>query len=212
VSHAPNPWDTIFRERGRVFLQPQENMPALADLLCARGAVTLLDLGCGTGRHVVYFARRGFTVSGFDESPQGIELTRQWLDARGLTADLRVGNMLAGLPYGDASFDAVISAQVIHHGTIAAIRRLICEISRVLRPGGVVFVSVSGRRDQGTVFDEIEPGTLVPRDGKEAGLPHHYFTPQELQEEFAGYDVLDAHIDGTQHHCLIAVKCEQPLE
>jgi SAM-dependent methyltransferase len=212
VSHAPNPWDTIFRERGRVFLQPQEDMPAFADLLRDRGAVTLLDLGCGTGRHVVYFARHGFTVSGFDESPQGIELTRQWLDAEGLTADLRVGNMLAGLPYEDASFDAVISAQVIHHGTIAAVRKLIGEITRVLKPGGVVFVSVTGRRDQGTVFDEIEPGTLVPRDGHEAGLPHHYFTPEELQAEFAGYDVLDVHIDGTQHHCLIAVKCEQPLE
>jgi SAM-dependent methyltransferase len=206
MSNAPNPWDTIFRERGRVFLQSQEDMPAFADLLRARGAVTLLDLGCGTGRQIVFFARQGFTVSGFDESPQALGLTREWLAAEGVEAELRLGNMLAGLPYPDASFDALISVQVIHHGTLAAIRALIAEITRVLKPGGSLFVSVSGRRDQGTKFEEIEPGTLVPLDGKEAGLPHHYFTPEELRAEFGGYEVLDVHLDATRHHCLTAIK------
>jgi cyclopropane fatty-acyl-phospholipid synthase-like methyltransferase len=206
VSQKPNPWDTIFRESGRVFLQPQEDMPSFADLLHTRGATTLLDLGSGTGRHIIFFARHGFTVSGFDESTQGIAQTQEWLTAEELSADLRVGNMLAGLPYADGSFDAVISVQVIHHGTIAAVRQLIAEIDRVLKPGGVVFVSVTGRQDQGTEFDEIEPGTLVPRDGKEAGLPHHYFTPEELRAAFGRYDVLDMHVDRTYHHCLTAIK------
>ena len=203
---SPNPWDAIFREHGRVFREPQEDMPALAQTLRERGVTTLLDLGSGTGRHVVYFARQGFTVSGFDESPEGIAHTAQWLAAEGLSADLRAGNMLDGLPYADAAFDAVISVQVIHHGTLAAIRRLIGEITRVLTPGGVVFVSVAGRRNQGSTFREIEPDTLVPLDGAEAGLPHHYFTPESLREAFAAYDVLDVHGDRTQHYCLTAIK------
>ncbi len=206
MAQTLNPWDAIFRQNGRVFHQPQEDMPGLVDTLRARDAHSLLDLGSGTGRHVAFFARHGFTVSGFDQSPEGIALTRQWLAEEGLEADLRVGNMLDGLPYADASFDAVISVQVIHHGTIAVIRGLIGEITRVLKPGGVVFVSVAGRRDQGTAFREVEPGTLVPLDGKEAGLPHHYFSPEELRAEFASYAVLDEHADRTQHYCLIAVK------
>lgn len=206
MSSLPNPWDAVFREHGRVFREPQEDMPSLAQILRDRHVTTLLDLGSGTGRHIVYFARQGFAVSGFDESPEGIAHTAQWLAAECLSADLRVGNMLDGLPYADAAFDAVISVQVIHHGTLAAIRCLIGEITRVLTPGGMVFVSVAGRRNQGSHFREIEPDTLVPLDGAEAGLPHHYFTPESLRAAFAAYDVLDVHSDGTQHHCLTAVK------
>src|SRR6185437_13020317 len=85
-------WDAIFRQRGKVFTHPQEDMPALADALLARGATTILDLGCGTGRHVVYFAERSFTVSGLDSAPEGLRLTEQALRDAGRTANLRLGD------------------------------------------------------------------------------------------------------------------------
>jgi SAM-dependent methyltransferase len=197
-------WDAIFRERGRVFTHPQEDMPALADAL--RGATTVLDLGCGTGRHVVYFAERGFAVSGLDSSPEGLRLTADALRVAGRTADLRLGDMYAPLPYADAAFDAVVAVQVIHHARLAAIRQLVAELHRVLKPGGVVFASVPKLRNQATQFREIEPGTYLPLDGREAGLPHRFFTPEELRAVFHQFVVDDMHLDGTNHYCLLGHK------
>lgn len=203
---APNVWDDIFRREGRVFARPHEDMPDLARLLRGRGARTLLDVGSGSGRHVVYFARHGLAVRGVDRAPEGLRLTRQWLAAEGLTAGLCRQDLLDGLPYRDASFDALIAIQVIHHAPLAAIRRLVADLARVLKPGGVAFVTVPADRDGRTPYEQIEPGTFVPLGGLEAGLPHHYFTPAELREEFRQFAIADIHLDAVNHYCLLASK------
>jgi SAM-dependent methyltransferase len=205
-SRVPNAWDSIFRSEGRVFAQPHEDMPAFLQLLRERGARRLLDVGSGSGRHSVYFARQGLAVCGIDRAPEGIRLTREWLAAEGLTAQLCLLDLYRGLPYQDAAFDALISVQVLHHAVRAEIEGLVAEMARVLRPGGVVFVSVPKLRNQGYTYHELEPDTWVPLDGREAGVPHHYFTPETLRAAFRQFAVRDIHLDNVQHYCLVAEK------
>lgn len=201
-------WNTIFAREGVVFQEPHEDLPGLIPLLKQRGAECALDLGCGSGRHVVYLARSGFIVDGLDGAAAGLEIAQRALAEAGLDARLRQGDIYAPLPYPDAGFDAVFAVQVIHHATLGRIRALIAEIARVLAPDGLAFVTVPSLRNQGTRFEEIEPGTLVPLDGREAGLPHHYFTPDELRAVFSAsaFDVTDLHIDSGAHYCLTAYK------
>ena len=52
--------------------------------LAGKRSRRVLDLGCGSGRHVVYFARNRFSVYGLDSSPEGIKMTRAWLRKEGL--------------------------------------------------------------------------------------------------------------------------------
>ena len=201
-----NPWEQIYLERGRVFAGVHEETERIVRLLNDRQAKRVLDLGCGTGRHLVHFARSGFSVHGLDASPEATRLAREWLGSEGLQADVRLQDIYGPLPYPDAFFDAVISVQVIHHARIAAIRRLGGEIARVLKPGGFVFVTVPAAQDQASRFEEIEPGTFIPLDGPEQGLPHHYFTVDELRQLFEGFDVDDVHVDSLRHFCLSAFK------
>jgi cyclopropane fatty-acyl-phospholipid synthase-like methyltransferase len=175
-------------------------------MLQGRGASTVLDLGSGTGRHVVYLARHGFSVFGLDSSPEGLKATRRWLNDEGLTAELRLQSMTEKFPYEDGFFDAVVSVQVIHHADIATIRGIVEEVSRVLKRGGFLFVTVPKLRNQGETFEQLEPNTYIPLDGPEKGLPHHYFTPAELREVFGAYDVVDIHLDAWDHYCLSAFK------
>lgn len=201
-----NAWDEIFKQQGRVFATPHEDMPRVARLLKDRRASTILDLGSGTGRHVVYLARQGFSVFGLDNSPQGIHLTRRWLADEGLNADLHRQSMAEPLPYPDAFFDALISVQVIHHADSATIRKVVQEITRVLKRGGFLFVTVPTLKNQAQTFEQIEPNTFVPLDGPEKGLPHHYFTPEELHTVFDAFDIVDMHLDTFDHNCVSATK------
>ena len=199
-------WDGIFAREGIVFSQPHEKMAQLADVLIQRNAHTLLDLGCGTGRHTLYFAQRGFTVHGIDSAATGIATTRQRLEQAGLSAQLTQRDIFTGLPFEAAFFDAIVSIQVIHHARIAQITALAGELVRVLRPGGLLFVSVPALKNQGTQFQRIEPGTYIPLDGREAGLPHHYFTRKELRELFSELSIVDLYRDSEQHYCLHAIR------
>ena len=206
MSQATNPWNEIFKERGRVFLDPHEDIPDIGASLTKRGAVRLLDLGSGTGRHVVFFARRGMTVWGLDNSPEGLRATRAWLTDEGLEATLVDQSMLDPLPFENGFFDAVISVQVIHHAKLATIQSVVGEVKRVLKPGGLLFVTVPQTRNQATEFEEIEPNTYLPLNGPEKGLPHHYFTPEELTEVFAGFEVAAIRVDSVKHYCLMGTK------
>ncbi len=113
MAQSTNPWDELYRQQGRVFTEPHEDMPGIVQLLKSRGASTVLDLGSGTGRHTVYLARSGFSLFGLDNSPEGINVTRQWLADEGLAANLQLQSMTEKLPYEDAFFDAVISMRHI---------------------------------------------------------------------------------------------------
>jgi SAM-dependent methyltransferase len=107
----------------------------------------VLDLGCGAGRHAFECLRRGATVVALDSD--AVELKGV---AALMVAMVEAGEVPAGaggttvratateLPFPDASFDRVIAAEVLEHirPDVAAMR----ELSRVLRPGGRLAVTV----------------------------------------------------------------------
>jgi SAM-dependent methyltransferase len=204
---AETVWDRIFLQNGRVFEQPHEDVVRFAGLLKAAGGTTAFDLGCGSGLHVVYLASQGFTVSGMDNSAQGLDMARSWLAAEHLQADLRLGDMHEPLPYPDDAFDGAISIQVIHHGLLAQALGSIAELKRVTAPGGLVLVSVPMERRPRSGDDIIEPSTFLPSEGREAGLPHHIFSREALEQAFQPFEILDVHPDTRgRHRCLLARK------
>jgi SAM-dependent methyltransferase len=153
------------------------------------GCKRILDLGCGNGRHVLHLAKQGFAATGLDISPTGLRLAQEWLKEEGQWASLVQADIAYPLPFHDGAFEGVLSTQVIHHARLAVVQRTIGEIWRILAPGGLAFVSVAGRIHDDTEYEEIEPGTYLPRTGWEAGLPHHIFDEGSLREAFASFRV-----------------------
>ena len=117
------------------------------DRLGLHAGERLLDMGAGAGRHAFECLRRGAHVTAFD------------LDAAELKDALAVmgGMMAAGemvpgthpgacngsaldLPFADGAFDRIIASEVLEH--IDDDRRAMAELTRVLRPGGTIAVTV----------------------------------------------------------------------
>ena len=112
-----------------------------------RAGERILDLGCGAGRHAFECLRRGASVVAFDSDAvelKEVAALMAAMEEAGEVPSPGTGTALRGtalaLPFADASFDRVIAAEVLEHigGDVPALR----ELSRVLRPGGRIAVTV----------------------------------------------------------------------
>jgi SAM-dependent methyltransferase len=107
----------------------------------------LLDLGCGAGRHAFEGLRRGARVVAFDYDEAELKDVAAMATALDQAGEIPVPGASATtrgdatrLPFPDGSFDRVIAAEVLEH--IPDDEAAICELARVLRPGGSMAVSV----------------------------------------------------------------------
>jgi 2-polyprenyl-3-methyl-5-hydroxy-6-metoxy-1,4-benzoquinol methylase len=96
----------------------------------------LLDIGCGLGETSVYFAMQGAQVTASDISPHMVETAQKLAQLNGVEVQ---GLVSAGesLDVPEGAFDVVFTANTLHH--VADKRRLLSQIHRALRPGGVFF-------------------------------------------------------------------------
>ena len=202
-------WNSIFKEKGKVFTKPHRDMKGIADLLKEKNAKRILDLGCGTGRHLVLFAGLGFEVHGLDAAPDGIEIAKKWLAENKLNYKLSIHRMEERFPYDDSFFDAVISIQVIHHNNIKKIKFTIREIKHILKANGLIFITVpiaKFSKNKPSGLQKIEKGTYLPLSGPEKGLLHHFFTEREIYKVFKGFDIKKIYLDKTKHRAILGFK------
>lgn len=97
-------------------------------------AVAALEVGCGGGILTEEIARMGFDTTGVDPSERSVRTASDHARESGLDIRYRTG---AGesLPFGNRSFGAVFCCDVLEH--VRDLPKVISEISRVLKPGGV---------------------------------------------------------------------------
>lgn len=96
---------------------------------------SVLDVGCGAiAPYVAHLESLGKCVVGIDFAYHFLALARQKGQSRGVQGDA------TALPFPDASFDAIICSETLEH--IPDDRRAVAEIHRVLRPGGLLFLTV----------------------------------------------------------------------
>jgi SAM-dependent methyltransferase len=92
----------------------------------------VLDLGCGSGRVLVWNRPLGACQAGIDVSPFfSVEARRDM--------DLALGD-LRRLPFADGAFNKAYALDVFEHLSREALQQVMAEASRVLEPGGWLFV------------------------------------------------------------------------
>lgn len=152
---------------------------------------SVLDLGCGAGRHCVYLAKNGFDAIGVEISESALRMANEWVQKERLTNVSFIQATMTALPFSDSRFDAVISVSVIHHAIKKDIVKTINEIYRALKRNGVFLANLVSVKDPryGT-GQKVENNTfriLEAFEEKRFEELHHFFTKREISKLLAPF-------------------------
>src|SRR5262245_12025282 len=115
--------------------KPQGTFAAVAD----RVTGTVLDAGCGTGEHALFFAARGLRVTGIDFVEDAIRRARAKAAERGLAVEFLVKDATALGDWGER-FASVIDCGLFHVFSYDDRRRYVQGLAQVVEPGGRLFL------------------------------------------------------------------------
>ena len=178
----------------------------IPELLHLDAVSSVLEVGCGSGGYALYLARNvGCDVVGLDVNEPGIRNANQLAATAGLAARARFQHcdVSKGLPFDDTTFDAMFANDVLCH--IPGRYKLLCEMFRVLKPGGRMLFS-----------DALVVGGMVSHEeiATRSSIGYYVYSPPGENERLiaqAGFCEIRA-TDTTDSAALIADEWQQARE
>jgi SAM-dependent methyltransferase len=146
----------------------------------------ILDIGCGYGWFEIYARKQGAkSVTGTELSQADLFTAKKYVK----DAHIRftVGDATK-LPFKDKTFDTVVSWEVIEHIPVGTEYIMLSEIARVLKKGGIGYISTPHRSLLGILSD---PAFWL--------IAHRHYTTDEIRQfaKHAGLKVLDVRVIGS---------------
>lgn len=153
-----------------------------------KGFRKVLDLGCGNGRHALWFAHQGFEVHAFDSSINNLEC----MQVKANDEDLKIVSkhgVLTNLPYTNSEFDYILAWDSINNSDLKTVQGTISEIYRVLKPGGVFQGTLISKRNIGLLTENTNALLPILNDlGKKEML--YCYSAMEIVHILTGFEVL----------------------
>lgn len=152
---------------------------------------TLVDLGCGTGRHTITALKMGYKVIAVDFVEHCIEVTKKRVNDLGYGSKVKyIHNENTELDIADESVDMVLGWGVCFYNKRSSIEVMLKSIHRILKKNGICFVDFRTQNDsiylKGKQF-AIEKDTILMQSELDLGLSlegTHMYIPSydELRE------------------------------
>jgi len=105
---------------------------------------TILDIGCGSGRDLLWFARQGFRPTGFEQSPSLASLARKHANCPVIEGDFICYN------FSDLQFSALVFVGSLVHVSQEAFPSILTSTCQALIPGGMLLITM--KEGNGTFF------------------------------------------------------------
>ena len=150
-------WAEIYQRQGIKEAIHQERLRAalmMVDALHLPPQARVLDVGCGAGYASIALANRQLAIDALDPVPAMVQAARDRAIAAGVESRVatHLGDVHA-LPFSDDSFALVLALGVLPW--LPEIDRPLCEMARVVRPGGHLIVSVDAQWQLRHVLDPL---------------------------------------------------------
>jgi len=139
-----------------------------------------IDLGCGAGNYAIYFAERGFEVTGVDFSPTAIKIARENAAEKGVKCNFFVADVVEELDKINQTWDFAYDWELLHHIFPEQRQKYVENVYRIVNPGGRYLSVCFSQEDTGFggsgKFRKTSLGTVL-----------YFSSENELRELFKPY-------------------------
>ena len=209
VNFRSDQWDESYKRRENFLFYPNESVirftskyiqkrseidPKLApfnDL----SEKKIIDLGCGIGRHTVYFLELGLEAYGVDLSKEAINYSISWARQKNLNINDKTFTIstLTELNFEDNYFDFAVSSAVLDSMDSRLAKLSIEEINRVLKPGAFFYCDLIAGRIQ--TLEVESSGEEIVKTDHEYGTIQSYFDLNKIHYLIEPYfEILDINL------------------
>ena len=166
-------WEEEYTKKGVLWSGVPRGLPELP------AGSRVLELGCGNGKALAVMMQRGWNVTALDPSVKAVVLSKK-LATSSPAVEVMVADART-IPVKSSSFDAVFAIHVIGHVHKTDRQEIAREVTRVLKPGGIVFFCDFSTRDfRYGKGHATEPSTVM----RGTKIITHYFTREEVMDLF----------------------------
>lgn len=191
VEDPVNPWSTPETVAGFVQSPPNATLLRFADAERARGAIRVLDIGCGAARNALPLAQSGWKVFGTDTSWPMLVAAAQRVRAGSLESRVHLANAaMDRLPVADRSADLIVAHGIWNLARSASeFRGGVREAARAGRIGAGLFLFTFSRNTL--------PGDAMPVAGEPfvftqfSGEPQCFLTREQILDELRSEGFLE---------------------
>lgn len=179
-------WDWQSADQS-IWLDPAEESYYYCEEWKKQGKMSVLDLGCGLGRHSLLFAKYGFDVTAVDISEYAVQRVKKAAEKEKLNITATVCDM-ANLPFKDNSFDCVFSYLAISHTDTEGFNKILKKLAEILKPKGEIYLTLCSKETwsfKEANFPKIDENTVVKtEEGPENGVPHFFVNLDDVKRLF----------------------------
>jgi len=160
----------------------------------------LLDIGCGTGNNLKFFAENSFNCYGLDISPTAVDICKKFINKNNLNSNVIVGESHK-LPYENEYFDVVVDRASITHNSYN-FEKCIEEVYRVLRRNGIFIMEIFGKNCSGKKYGEkINSNLFVNfKEGNFKNSDVFFISYKDIEIFFKDFKILSVSETNTFNH------------
>ena len=108
----------------------------------------LLEIGCAYGYFTKYFSENGFKAIGIDISSYAIKIAKSKFPG----LKFSIGDIQKRTKFKNGEFDVIVALEVLEH--CKKLKKVLKEIKRILKKGGILLISVPATDLQNPTFDK----------------------------------------------------------
>jgi len=171
-------WDALAEQWYHFRHQQFRDVGAELKDLSALKPGKILEIGCGSCRNLLPFAKQGFQCYGIDFSKNMLKYAREYCKKYNFNVILKKARA-EKLPFSDNSFDYILSIATLHHLNRKEQELAVAEMTRVLKKNGIALVAVWNKFPMSLLVKEKYITWSVK--GKVHWRYYYMFTPLELK-------------------------------